>query len=154
MRDIEEDRVAVRRVLAIDYGERRVGLALSEPTYAFVSGLPTIDRKTLDRPLVEEIAAVVQEHEVERVVVGIPYTMEGEEGRAADAVREFQADLEEALDVPVDEWDERLTTEAAKRALRETGHTERQMKGKLDQLAAVLMLEAYLRSERGRRPRA
>lgn len=132
-------------VLAIDYGERRVGLAIRRPPLDFVSGLPTLDRKTLRRPLAEEIATVVAEHGVDRVVIGIPFTMSGEEGEAATAARELQAELAAILDVPVDEWDERLTTEAAKRVLRDSGHSEIQMKGKLDQLAAVLMLEGYLK---------
>lgn len=131
--------------MAIDYGERRVGLALSNPEFDFVSGLPTIDRKTLKGPVVEAIARVVEERGVDRVVLGIPYTMEGEEGAQAAEVRAFEAELRSAFDVPIDEWDERLTTEAARRALREAGHTDRTMRDRLDQLAAVLMLEGYLR---------
>lgn len=132
-------------MLAVDHGERRVGLAISDPDYDFVRGLPTLDRNEMDQPLPVAIRDIVIEEEVDRVVVGIPYTLEGEEGGQARAARKFQIDLLGALDVPVDEWDERMTTEAARRALHETGHTEREMKGKLDQLAAVLMLEAYLR---------
>lgn len=122
-----------------------MGLALSNPDFDFVSGLPTIDRKTMKGSLPEAIRRIVAEREVERVLLGIPYTMEGEEGAQAAEVRTFQAELEEALDVPIDEWDERLTTEAARRALREAGHTEKTMRDRLDQLAAVLMLEGYLR---------
>ncbi|MBW3660925.1 MAG: Holliday junction resolvase RuvX [Gemmatimonadetes bacterium] len=133
------------RVLAIDYGERRVGLAVSNPDYDFVSGLPTLDRKTLKGSLVAAIGEIVVERGVERVVLGIPYTMEGEEGPQAREVRAFQAELESTLEVPVAEWDERLTTEAARRALREAGHTDRTMRERLDQLAAVLMLESWLR---------
>lgn len=133
------------RVLAIDYGGRRVGLALSNPGLDFVSGLPTIDRKTLKGPVAEAIARVVEERGAERVVLGIPYTMDGEEGPQAAEVRAFETELRAALDVPIDEWDERLTTGAARRALREAGHTDRTMRDRLDQLAAVLMLEGYLR---------
>lgn len=143
-----DDTSDIGTVLAIDYGERRVGLAIRRPPLDFVSGLPTIDRKTLRRPLAIEIAAVAAEHEVDRVVLGIPYLMSGEEGEAARAARELQTELAGALSVPVDEWDERLTTESAKRTLRESGHSEIQMKGKLDQLAAVLMLEGYLKRAR------
>ena len=133
------------RVLAIDYGERRIGLAVSNPGIDFVSGLPTLDRKTLREPPARAIARIVTEREVDRVVLGIPYTMAGEEGPQAREVRAFQDELRVALTVPVDEWDERLSTEAAKTTLRATGHTELDMKGKLDQLAAVLMLEGYLK---------
>lgn len=133
------------RVLAIDYGERRVGVAVSNPDFDFVSGLPTIDRKALKGSIVEAIGRIVAERDVDRVVLGIPYTMEGEEGPQALEVRGFQAELEAALDVPIEEWDERLTTGAARAALREAGHDERSMRDKLDQLAAVLMLEGWLR---------
>lgn len=135
--------------MAIDYGERRIGLALSDPHFDFVSGLPTIDRAELEDSAVEEIGRIVEREGVNRLVIGIPYTLEGEEGEAARAAREFGAELAGALGLPIDEWDERMTTGAAKRALRETGHSEREMKGKLDQLAAVLMLEAYLRRRSG-----
>lgn len=104
-----------------------------------------MDRDELDEPLPVAIRDIVVEERVDRVIVGIPYTLEGEEGAQARKARQLQLDLLGSLPVPVDEWDERLTTEAARRALRETGHSEREMKGKLDQLAAVLMLEAYLR---------
>lgn len=145
---------ARERVLGIDHGERRVGLALHDPDYGLVTGLPTIDRRRLDRPLGEEIAAVVAERRVDRIVVGIPYTMEGEEGPAAREVRAFAAELAATVDVPVDEWDERLTTEAAKRALRETGHSERDMRDKIDQLAAVLLLEGWVRRRDSDRERS
>lgn len=142
---------ARERVLAIDYGERRIGLAVSDPDFDFVSGLPTIDRAELEDSPVEEIGKIVEREGVDRIVLGIPYTMEGTEGEAARVARAFESRLVDALDLPVEEWDERLTSQAAKRALRETGHSEREMKGKIDQLAAVLMLEAYLRRRRAGR---
>jgi len=136
-------------VLAVDPGERRIGLAISDPDFDFVSGLPTIDRSRLDGSVIDALARIVEEKRVERIVVGIPYTLAGEEGEQARRARELQNRLTVELDVPIEEWDERMTTEAAKRALRETGHSERDMKGKLDQLAAVLMLEGYLRRTSG-----
>lgn len=142
---------ARERVLAIDYGERRIGLAVSDPDFDFVSGLPTIDRTELEDSPVAEIGKIVEREGVDRIVLGIPYTMEGTEGEAARAARAFEARLVDALDLPVEEWDERLTSQAAKRALRETGHSEREMKGKIDQLAAVLMLEGYLRRRKSGR---
>jgi putative Holliday junction resolvase len=133
------------RVLAIDYGERRVGMAVSDPTYGYVRGLPTIDRRELTTSLFEAIADVVGEEEIDRIVVGIPFTLEGTEGKAARQVRSFAGDLAQRVALPVDEWDERLTSEAARRALREAGHDERAIRTKVDQLSAVLMLEGYLR---------
>ena len=138
------------RVLAIDYGERRVGLALSSPSHGLVGGLPTIDRRDLrGRSLETAIAALVEEHAVERIVLGIPLQMDGAEGETARTVRAFGERLAAKVDVRIDTWDERLTTEAARRRLREAGHSERAMKSRIDQLSAVLMLESYLRRESG-----
>ncbi len=131
-------------VLAIDYGERWVGLALAEPGRTLVSGLPTIDRKSVRGGLAKAVARLVAEHGVERIVLGMPYSMDGTEGPAAAGVRAFEDELAVAVLVPVEEWDERLTSEAARRRLRELGYTERDIQGRIDQLSAVLMLEGYL----------
>jgi putative Holliday junction resolvase len=138
------------RVLAIDYGERRVGLALSDPDTGFVSGLPTLDRRALkEGGLTAAIATLVAERGVERILLGMPYSLDGTMGPAAERVLAFRDRLYLALDVPVDEWDERLTTEAARRRLEELGYSEKQMRKKLDQVSAVLMLEHYLRFREG-----
>jgi putative holliday junction resolvase len=134
------------RVLAIDLGERRVGLALAEPGRALVEGLPTVDRKTLKGKLVDEVRRIALERAVDRVVLGIPLSMDGSEGPAARLTREFEAELAAALNLPVEEWDERLTSEAARTRLREIGYSEREMRSRLDQLSAVLMLEGWLRA--------
>jgi putative Holliday junction resolvase len=141
------------RVLAIDYGERRVGLALSNPETGFVSGLPTLDRRTLkEGGLVAAIKALVVEQQVDRVLLGMPYSLDGSIGPAAERVGAFRDRLHLALEIPVEEWDERLTTEAARRRLQELGYSEREMRDKLDQLSAVLMLEHYLRFRENRPP--
>jgi putative Holliday junction resolvase len=137
---------SAERVLAIDLGERRVGLALAEPGRALVEGLPTVDRKPLKGGLVDEIRRIAGERAVDRVILGIPLSMDGSEGPAARLAREFEAELARALDVPVEEWDERLSTEAARTRLREIGYSEREMRSRLDQLSAVLMLEGWLRA--------
>lgn len=134
------------RVLAIDLGERRVGLALADPGRALVEGLPTVDRKALKGKLVDEIGRIAGERAVDRVVLGIPLSMDGSEGPAARLAREFEAELISALDLPVEEWDERLTSEAARTRLRQIGYSEREMRSRLDQLSAVLMLEGWLRA--------
>lgn len=133
-------------MLAIDLGERRVGLALSEPGRPLVEGLSTVDRKTLKGSLVDEVRRIADQRGVDRVVLGIPLSMDGTEGPAARLAREFEAELAAALDVPVEEWDERLSTEAARTRLRQIGYSEREMRSRLDQLSAVLMLEGWLRA--------
>lgn len=135
--------------MAIDYGERRIGLAISDPASGFVSGLPTIDRKKMRGRLAKEVARLVAQHRVERIVLGVPYSMDGTEGPAAGIVRAFEAELAVAVAVPVEEWDERLTSEAARRRLHELGYGEREMRDRLDQVSAVLMLEGYLRRQAG-----
>lgn len=137
---------SAERVLAIDLGERRVGLALAEPGQTLVKGLPTIDRKKLRGPLVDEVGRIVEERRIDRVVLGIPLSMDGTEGPAARLAREFLAKLLAVLGVPIEEWDERLTSEAARTRLREIGYSEREMRSRLDQLSAVLMLEGWLRA--------
>lgn len=137
---------SAERVLAIDYGERRIGFALADPGRALVGGLPTLDRKTLKGSAVDAVARIVEEHRVDRIVLGIPYSMDGTEGPAARVAREFQAKLIVGLGVPVEEWDERLTSEAARTRLRDLGYSERDMRPRLDQLSAVLMLEGWLRA--------
>jgi UPF0755 protein len=131
-------------VLAIDYGERRIGLALAEPGQLLVRGLPTIDRGKKREDPMAAIERLARDHRVDRVVLGVPFTMAGTEGPAAAEVRRFRARLEEALGVPVEEWDERLTSEAARRRLREIGYGEKEMRARVDQLSAVLMLESWL----------
>jgi putative Holliday junction resolvase len=114
-----------------------------------VRGLPTIDRKKTRGGLAKEVARLVAEHGVERIVLGVPYSMDGTEGPAAGIVRAFEAELAVLVAVPVEEWDERLTSEAARRRLNELGYDEREMRDRLDQVSAVLMLEGYLRRQAG-----
>lgn len=133
-----------KRVLAIDHGERRIGLALAEPGVSLVRGLATIDRRVRGEDPVRAIERIVREQAVDRVVLGIPFTMAGGEGPAAVEVRLFRDRLQQALPVPIEEWDERLTTQAARRRLEEIGYNEKEMKSRVDQLSAVLMLEAWI----------
>ena len=132
------------RVLGVDYGERRIGLALSDPTGTFAQPLQVITwRRRLREPLAA-IEAVCREREVEEVVVGMPFSMSGEVGTKAREVRNFLGALRGRLDVPVREWDERLSTVAAERALIE-GNVRREKRKKLiDKTAAALILGGYL----------
>lgn len=133
------------RILAIDYGLRRVGLALSDPLRLTAQPLATITRDSDDdAPLVAQIAGLCREHEVVRIVVGLPLNMDGSEGPMAARVRDFAAALREAVDVDVVLWDERLSTAAAERALLEGDVGRRRRKGMIDRVAAVLILQNYL----------
>jgi putative pre-16S rRNA nuclease len=133
------------RVLALDHGTARIGCALSDPSGTLATPLPTIEP-----PEPRTVAEMVAEHGVERVVVGLPLHLSGEEGGQAGLVRTFCGELEALLDVPVETYDERLTTRMAE-ASRRGGAT-----APPDSLAAAHLLEAYLaahhRSEQAAAP--
>jgi putative holliday junction resolvase len=126
------------RVLALDYGSARCGCAISDPSGTLARPLAVIEP-----PEPKIVAEIVAEHEVERVVVGLPVTMSGEEGEQAASSRAFAADLERVLDVPVETYDERLTTKMAQQSAR-AGATAAE-----DSLAAAHLLESYLASMEG-----
>jgi putative holliday junction resolvase len=128
------------RVLALDYGAARCGCALSDPTGTLATPLPAIERPATSKGM-QAIAALVREHEAERVVVGLPLTLAGEAGPQAEEARGFAQRLTGVLTVPVELYDERLTT---RQAARTGGRAEE------DSRAAAHLLEAYLaRSVRG-----
>jgi putative Holliday junction resolvase len=126
------------RVLALDYGTARCGCAISDPTGTLARPLPAVEP-----PDPEAIAEVVSAEGVERVVVGLPTTLSGEEGDQAKLSRAFAAQLSEILDVPVETYDERLTTRMADQSAREGARADR------DSLAAAHLLETYLMSRQG-----
>lgn len=134
------------RILAVDYGERRVGLALSDPTATIASPLPTLKRRKGKRPPVAPITRLAEEHEVEEVVVGLPLTLEGDDSDWTREVRQFAADLADRTGLPVELQDERMTSVRAERAVRSLGLTKekREEKERVDAAAAVLILQAYL----------
>jgi putative Holliday junction resolvase len=122
-------------VLALDHGTVRIGVAICDPTGTLCTPLPVIEP-----PEPASVATLVGEREVERVVVGLPIHLSGEEGSQAALARTFAEELSALLDVPVDTYDERLTSRMAD-ASRRTGSTAAR-----DSLAAAHLLEAYLTS--------
>jgi putative pre-16S rRNA nuclease len=121
------------RILALDHGTARIGCAISDPSGTLATPVPVIEP-----PEPRSVADLVAEHGVERVVVGLPLHLSGEEGSQTAIVRGFCAELEAILDVPVETYDERLTTRMAE-ASRRAGATAAP-----DSLAAAHLLEAYL----------
>ena len=121
------------RVLALDYGTARIGCAISDPSGTLATPLPVIEP-----PVPSAVADLAAEHEVERVVVGLPLHLSGEEGAQAALTRGFCAELEALLDVPVETYDERLTTRMAEASKREGAAAPP------DSLAAAHLLQAYL----------
>lgn len=122
-------------MLALDYGTARCGCAISDPTGTLVRPLSAVEP-----PESERIAQLAKEQGAERVVVGLPVSLSGEEGEQARLSRAFSAELEGLLDLPVEMYDERLTTKLAERSAREGAQ------GDPDSLAAAHLLETYLAS--------
>jgi putative pre-16S rRNA nuclease len=121
------------RVLALDYGTARIGCAISDPSGTLATPLPVIEP-----PEARSVADLVAKHEIERVVVGLPLHLSGEEGSQAALTRTFCKELEGMLEIPVETYDERLTTRMAEASKRE-GATAAP-----DSLAAAHLLQAYL----------
>lgn len=132
------------RVLGVDLGTVRVGLAVSDPEGLMAQPLDVI----ASADAVEAIAERARELEVAEIVVGIPLRMSGARGPEAEAAEEFARSLEEATDLPVRRWDERLSTVEAERAMRAAGASARKQRGVVDKVAAALILDAYLESRR------
>ncbi|NPV70722.1 MAG: Holliday junction resolvase RuvX [Firmicutes bacterium] len=131
------------RILALDVGDRRTGVALSDPLGLTAQGLCVIEASGV-RSLVEQAAALIREHEVSRVVVGVPLNMDGSAGERALKSRKVIEMLRSRAGVEVDPWDERLTTLQAERTLIEADVSRRRRKEVIDKMSAVLILQAYL----------
>ena len=137
----------------MDWGERRVGLAVSDPTGTIATGLPTVTARGREDALAQ-VAAVAAELQAERVVVGMPLLLSGERGEAARAAEGFAVRLAERTGLPVETYDERLTSVMGQRRLREVGGKRSRAKANVDQGAAVALLESFLRrlAHRGEEP--
>ncbi|MEW6517734.1 MAG: Holliday junction resolvase RuvX [candidate division FCPU426 bacterium] len=130
------------RVLGVDYGSRRIGLALSDPLG--LTAQPLVVLANREKTLMSEIAALVRDRQVVRIVVGLPRRLSGEEGPAAEEVRAFGEQLALAAGVTVEYADERLTTAAAQRVLSETNMSGAKKRAVADKLAATLILQTWL----------
>lgn len=135
------------RRLAVDYGRRRIGLAVCDALGITTRALPLLVSTTLDADLIA-IEKHCRDEQVLGIVIGIPTQMDGHPGRAAGEVRAFAAVLRERLHLPVDEEDERLSTKNAHALLKEGGHRHAARKGRLDSAAAMLILRSWLARQR------
>lgn len=132
------------RLLAIDYGDRRVGLAVSDPTGTIASPAGFIARRAGKRPPLAEIIRRAEELEAAGFVVGLPLDQNGDDTARCTEVRHVAAELERRTGLPVRLVDERFTTAAALRAIREMGGSTRGRKGDVDSLAATMLLQHAL----------
>jgi len=138
------------RVLALDVGERRIGVAISDPSGTIARPLQTLARGSREEDFAA-IAALVAEHGVGLVVVGRPLSLNGTEGPQARRVARYAEALTATLPVPVTAWDERFTTVTAEEILRQTRRKKRRArdKGEVDAVAAAVILQSYLDSQNG-----
>jgi putative holliday junction resolvase len=136
------------RVLAVDPGSRRVGLAVSDPTGTIAQPLATLDAEPLET-LAARIADVARQHEAGRIVVGLPRRLDGSFGPEARAAQELAEGVRETSGVPVELVDERLTTAQAERSMIAGGVRRRRRRATIDRVAATLLLQSHLDRRRG-----
>ena len=136
----------MQRVLGIDYGERRIGVALSDPLLMIAQPLPTITRRRGKRPPFAELERIIAERDVGTLVVGLPLDENGDESGWTAEVRAFGDRLAQRTSLPVHYVDERMTSARAERTVRASGlsRTQREDKGRVDAAAAALILQAWL----------
>jgi putative Holliday junction resolvase len=135
------------RALAIDPGTVRIGLALSDPSGTIAQPLSVLTRRSESEDL-DELADLVERHQVEVIVVGLPRTMEGRLEAAARDAQQFGERIRRRTGRPVAYWDERLTTVAAERYLIEQGKRRTRRRQEVDRMAATLLLQGYLDYQR------
>ncbi|HEY6274666.1 MAG TPA: Holliday junction resolvase RuvX [Terriglobales bacterium] len=133
------------RILAIDYGARRMGLAVSDPLGITAQGLDTLERKN-KRTDFAHLESTIRQHEVKEIVLGYPLRMSGEAGIQSQKVAEFAEKLRQRFHLPVHLWDERLTSAEANRLLREAEVSSRKRAQAVDRMAAVLILQSFLQA--------
>ena len=135
------------RLLALDIGDRRIGVAMSDPDGILASPLTTIQRQANDSSL-DEILHIAEENDVAGIVIGIPYLMSGRVGPQARITMDYAASLAKRTDLPIRRVDERLSSVQAERMIRESGGRPSEDKGKIDAVAAAVILQSYLDSSR------
>lgn len=132
----------MKRILALDVGTVRIGVALSDPLGLTGQPLEVIQRKQCNP--IARISELVETHEVTRVVVGHPLDLEGRTGPMAEAVESFVRDLKATISAPTELWDERLSTAGAERAMIAGGVRRKKRRQNIDKVAAALILQSYL----------
>jgi len=131
------------RILALDVGEKRIGVAMSDPLGILSSPLTQINKRS-NETAIDTILDLVHEHEVERIIAGLPYSLNGSIGPQAKRVRNFLKKLSDRLDIPIETWDESYTTVAAEGKMVEAGIPKDRRKKQIDAVAATIILQEYL----------
>jgi len=131
------------RILGIDYGGRRIGVAVSDELGVTAQGVSTIDRKNREADL-DEIGELVRRHGVERIVIGYPLRLDGSEGIQCEKINRFVRRLEMRVSLPITRWDEALSTKEAEELLRQKGVRREKRRDVVDRVAASIILQGYL----------
>ena len=131
------------RLLGIDYGTVRIGLALSDPTGILASPLPFLENQS-PQQVISTMTALIETHQITGLVIGIPRNMDGTYGPSAQKVRDFIAQIQKSISLPITAIDERLTTAQASKQLSGIGLNQKQLRKKVDSSSASLILQQYL----------
>lgn len=131
------------RILALDLGDKRIGVALSDSTQTLASPLTIIERVT-DEQAINDILKIATENKVDRIIVGLPRSMDGSIGYQAEKVQSFTGRLEKQTTIPIEYRDERLTTVTAMRLKQESSARKLKRKTRFDAMAAAIILQEYL----------
>ena len=134
------------RILGVDYGDARTGIALSDPTGLLASAVETVTAYNPEK-CADAVAGIARRVSAEKIVLGLPRNMDGSEGFRAEKSRVFGGLLAEKTGLPVILWDERVTTNAAHQILADNGRSGKKRKSVVDQVAAVLILQSWLDSQ-------
>ena len=133
------------RIMALDVGDKRIGIAISDALLLTAQARPTLLRKDLKTDI-GNLSRIAAENEVHEILVGLPLHMNGQESPQSQKVAQFADELSRSLDLPVVFWDERLTSFAAEQHLEEMGLNWRQRREQVDKVAAMIILQNYLDS--------
>jgi putative holliday junction resolvase len=133
----------MRRLMGLDIGDKKIGVALSDPTEVLATPLTTIIRVTDDIAL-KEINRLAKKHDISRIIIGLPYSLDGSIGKQAEKVLFFTKQIEKETGIEIAMQDERLTSVSADQKLREAGKKGRKLKSEMDAAAASVILQAYL----------
>jgi len=131
------------RVLALDLGEKRTGIAVSDPSGTVAHPLDVLPTKDVLNKAAS-FRRMLEDYEIELLLVGLPVSLDGSEQEQANLIRIQAAQLEELYELPLEFTDERLSSKEAKKVLRQLGYSEKDMRGKTDKIAASLVLQAWL----------
>ena len=132
-----------KRILAIDYGSRRIGLAISDPLGIIAGGVGTLANTP---EMLEQLVALIHELGVTRIIIGLPLTLKAEHGDSAKMVDRFRLNLAGKVSIPIESVDERFTSTIAEQTIRAmgVGKKKRRNKGKIDEIAAIVLLQGFL----------